>query len=150
MDACSDCTTPSPGPSCSPASLEPADSGLWLSHFSDSQLSLSLPQAREKEPSQMRRDIALLGKEGTYNPQSNCVQIKAVTAEWTEDSNSGTGFLFSAALALLLRNRGELLNIIFFVSYEPSVPVLKKNPKTKTILFFSKCVCIGELSHVED
>ena len=85
-------------------------------------------------------------KKGCWNAQSNQVQIKAVTAKQTEDSNSGTGFLISSSSGL------GLLNIPFFDSSEPLVTALKNHKTEKNILVsFSKCISIcEELSHMKD
>lgn len=99
----------------------------------------------------MSRDIGLLGKKRNINTQQPCSN-KSCECWVYWDSYTGTGLLFWAALAQLWRDRGELSNIPFFVSHEPSVSVLNKKSKTKRILSvsFSKCVYICEFSPIED
>lgn len=70
-------------------------------------------EKKKNEPLQMRRDIELLGKK-EHKTHRATVQVKAVTAERTEDSNSGTRFVLRRPPLRAFDK--EFSNIPFFVS----------------------------------
>lgn len=139
----------SPGPGLSPAFLGPAGSVFQLSHFSDSQFSLSLLQVRKKRTTTSKERHGALRQNRNIKP----------TEELCSDKNchyrKNWRFKLWHRMPVLSRPGSGLSRNSFWIflslslTYKPSVPVLKKNRKTKRILLvsFSERVCICIISH---